>query len=349
MRALGRLSSLRRSAERRIAIAIFTGAVLVAQPQVLADVRPANGYSAEVIERPGAIFSGLAREGDALLVTDLAQGRLYRRTADGQFAAFGPRLPHGVDVLGEPTGPYRIARHGDSYLVTSGWTPKGGVPGIFDHALLEIGADNAVRVVDDDFLNPFALTISGEAIFVVDAGRNSIERVALDGRDRKTFFAFARLSAPEAALTRLSPTEFGGKESYEFDAVPTGITARNGRLYVSLFGGFPFVPGSGRVVSLPAAGDGASVKVEVVDLNAPVDVGFAADGRLLVLEHGTFAEAGGFRPGTGRLLAIDGASGARQVLLDGLTRPAAVLVFDERTTIVSELDGRLVFLKRTRN
>ena len=304
-----------------------------------------SGYRTEIVEWPGAIPSGLARDGDALLVTDLAHGRLYRRAADGRFTAFGPPLPHGIDVLGEPTGPYRIARHGESYLVTSGWTPKGGVAGSFDHALLEIGTDNSVRVVNDGFLNPFALTLSGDAIFVVDAGRNSIERLALDGSGRKTIAAIARLSAPEAALTRLSPTEFGGKGSYEFDAVPTGIAARDGRLYVSLFGGFPFIPGSGRVVSLPAAGVGASVKVEAVDLNAPVDVSFATDGRLLVLEHGTFAEAAGFRPGTGRLLAIDGASGARQVLLDGLTRPAAVLVFDERTIVVSELGGALVFLK----
>ena len=32
---------------------------------------------------PGAIFAGLARDGDALLVTNLADGRLYRRGADG--------------------------------------------------------------------------------------------------------------------------------------------------------------------------------------------------------------------------------------------------------------------------
>lgn len=333
---------------RRTAIAIFTGALLFAHPPVFSDPRPHGGYSTEVVAKPGAIFSGLARDGDALLVTDLASGRLYRLSPDGRFTVFGPVLPHGVDVLGEPTGPYRIARRSDGYLVTSGWTPMRGEAGPYDHALLEVDNRGAVRVVANDFLNPFAFALVGDAIFVIDAGRNSIERVPVDGRGRQTFFTFARLSAPETALMHLSPTEFGGKGSYEFDAVPTGIADRDGRLYVSLFGGFPFLPGSGRVVSLPSAGDAVSVRVEAADLNAPVDVAFAADGRLLVLEHGTFDEANGFRPGSGRLLAIDGASGQRHVILDGLTRPAAVLVFDGQTTIISGLDGTLVFLKRAR-
>ena len=52
-------------------------------------------------------------------------------------------------------------------------------------------------------------------------------------------------------MQSLSPTEFAEGETYEFDAVPTGIALRDGRLYVSLFGGFPFLAGAGKVVSLP--------------------------------------------------------------------------------------------------
>jgi hypothetical protein len=53
--------------------------------------------------------------------------------------------------------------------------------------------------------------------------------------------------------------------------------------------------------------------------------------------------------GSGRLLRIDHASGARQVILGGLTRPTAILVFDARQIVVSQLDGSLIFLKRKTN
>ena len=65
---------------------------------------------------------------------------------------------------------------------------------------------------------------------------------------------FKRLKTSGAALETLSPTEFADRQAVEFDAVPTGIAAHDGRLYVSLFGGFPFLPGSGKVVSLPDGG-----------------------------------------------------------------------------------------------
>ena len=327
-----------------MAIAVIAFALLFASLHASADPKPASGYSVEVIRRPGAIFAGLARDGDDLLVTDLSNGRLYRRSSDGVFTAFGPALPHGRDVIGDPAGPYHIARYGADYLVTQGWTPVGQDEGPYDHAMLEVDDKSVVKVVSSDFLNPFDFTMSGDEVYVIDAARNSVERLARNG-ERTTVFTFARLSQPEAALKHLSPTEFGNKSNYEFDAVPTGIFARDDRLYVSLFAGFPFIAGSGRVVSLPRTGDASQVRVDVVDLNAPVDVAGDRDARLLVLEHGIYDEARGFLPGSGRLLSVDPASGEHRVILDGLTRPAAVLVFDEREIVVSQLDGTLVFLR----
>ena len=52
--------------------------------------------------------------------------------------AFGPTLPHGLDVIGDPTGPYRVVRAGDGYVVAQGWTPVDADEGPLDHALLEI-------------------------------------------------------------------------------------------------------------------------------------------------------------------------------------------------------------------
>ncbi|TGQ46918.1 ScyD/ScyE family protein [Mesorhizobium sp. M00.F.Ca.ET.216.01.1.1] len=311
-----------------------------------AEPKAASGYEVEIVRKPGAIFAGLVRDGDALLVTDLADGRLYRRSPDGRFTAFGPVLPHGTDVMGDPTGPYRVERHGNGYLVAQGWTPADHDEDSNDHAMLEVDEGAVTRVVSNDFWNPYDFALSGDTLYVVDAARNSVERLLADGSDRTQLFAFARLSTSGQALTALSPTEFGDKQKYDFDAVPTGIAVHGGRLYVSLFGGFPFVAGSGRIVSLPQAGQTSSARIEAVGLNAPVDVVFDTKGGMLVLEHGTFDQSDGWASGSGRLLGLDLVSGKRQVLLDGLTRPVDVLPFDNVAIVVSQLDGKLVFLKQ---
>ena len=64
---------------------------------------------------------------------------------------------------------------------------------------------------------------------------------------------------------------------------------------------------------------------------------------MLVLEHGTFDQAGGWAPGSGRLLRMT-SDGGRQVILDGLTRPVSVLTWDDRHLVVSELGESPLFL-----
>jgi hypothetical protein len=300
----------------------------------------------KIVQQPGAAFAGLARDGGSLLVTDLAAGRLYRRGPDGRFAAFGPVLPHGLDVMGDPTGPYRVARQGSTYMVAQGWTPADAAEGRYDHALLEIDEVRVVRVISSDFWNPYDFVASDDSFYIIDAARNSVERLSADSSIRQTIFTFARLTASGSTLKTLSPTEFSEQQGYAFDAVPTGIAMHGERLYVSLFGGFPFIAGSGRIVSLPEAGIAQSAHVEAVDLNAPVDVVLEANGDMLVLEHGLFDPSSAWASGSGRLLRIEPSTGAREIILDGLTRPIAVLVWDDRQLIVSELGGSLYFLTR---
>src|ERR1044071_567714 len=84
-------------------VAGFTASLPVAEVGPTA----AEGYGIAIDREPGAIFDGLSRDGDALIVTDLSEGRLYRYMPGGTFTAFGPTFPHGVDVMGDPTGPYK--------------------------------------------------------------------------------------------------------------------------------------------------------------------------------------------------------------------------------------------------
>src|SRR6185503_13163119 len=143
---------------------------------------------------------------------------------------------------------------------------------------------------------PYDFAVSGNSFIVVDAARNSLERLSSTSGSRETVFVFKRLKTTGEALQTLSPTEFTDKQALEFDAVPTGIAVHDGRLYVSLFGGFPFLPGSGRVVSLPDKGAPATARIEATDLNAPCDVAFEGF-HMLVLEHGEFEQAGGWKAG----------------------------------------------------
>ena len=321
------------------------GAAMTVFPlaQAAAEPTPGPGYQIEIVRERGAIFSGVAKDGETLLLTNLADGRLYRRDRGGQLQAFGPVLPHGVDVMGDPSGPYRVKPLGKGYLVAQGWKPANNDENQNDHSLLEVDETSVTRIVSSDFWNPFDFVIDDEATFVVDSGKNSVERLDRAG-GKTTIFTFPRLKHEGQALGGLSPTEFAGKEPYEVDAVPTGIAERDGRLYVSLFGGFPYIPGGGALVSLDKSGNNSAAHLEVGGLDTPVGIAFESTGLILILQHGSFDQAKGFLPGSGELIGVDLGTGERKVVASGLNRPVSVAVLDEGKIVVSQLDGALIFL-----
>ena len=65
---------------------------------------------------------------------------------------------------------------------------------------------------------------------------------------------------------------------------------------------------------------------------------------MLVLEHGAFEQAGGWKAGSGRLISIDLSTGKREVVLAGITRPVSLLVIEPGAIAVSDLGGNLYFL-----
>ncbi|OWV84473.1 ScyD/ScyE family protein [Rhizobium sp. R693] len=323
---------------------VITGFLLLAAGAGAEPTAP-PGYRLETFNTPGAAFAGLSRDAGDLLVSDLASGRLYRRGADGKLVAFGPIFPHGLDVIGDPTGPYHVVRAGDGLVIAQGWTPVGSKEGPFDHALVALDAAGQLRVISSDFWNPFDFIVERGSYYVVDSARNSVERVEPDGR-KSTLLTFQRMGQAATALRSLSPTEFAEGNSYEADAVPVGIALHGGRLYVALFGGFPFLAGAGKIVSIPEAGDRSAPQVDVEALNAPVSIAFDKGGEMLVLEHGTYDQKDGFRKASGRLLKLNKVGRERKTILEGLTRPVSVLVWDERRIVVSELGGNLYVLTR---
>jgi hypothetical protein len=317
----------------------------------LADPSVAPGWAVEELPLGLGQPSGLAWDG-RLIVTDLASGRVVAVAPDRSLEDLVEPLPIGLDVMGQPTGPYKV-RYSSRLYVAQGWPDANAEPAPTDHAILAF--PDGVRsptVVSEDFWNPYDFEIAmhdndGAQILVVDAGRNTLAR--LTGKVAEVVYEFPRLKREPSEMSALSPTEFAeGTEPYEVDAVPTGLALRDGRAWVALFGGFPFVPKGGAIVSLALDGDGAVPRTEVDDLDSPIDVEFAGSGELLVLEMGAFDMASGFVAGSGRLSIVDLATGKRQPLLDGLDRPVTILAAPDGSIYLSALSGHVYRLTPAR-
>jgi hypothetical protein len=317
----------------------------------LADPAPAAGWKLEELPLGLKQPSGLAWA-NGLIVTDLATGRVVRVEKDGVLTDLTRPLPVGIDVMGQPTGPYKVKVAWHSVLVSQGWPDANAAPAPTDHAILSFNSvEETPRVVSSDFWNPYDFEIVGQPddkaeLLVVDAGKNALLRV--QGSVVKTVYEFPRLKRDSSEMSDLSPTEFAnGAAPYEVDAVPTGLAIRDGRAWVALFGGFPFTSKGGAVVSLSPEGEGVVPRTEVTGLDAPIDVEFTPAGNLLILEMGTFDMATGFVPGTGGLSIVNLPARKQELLLSGLDQPAGLLATSDDEVYISALSGHVYRMTRT--
>ena len=316
----------------------------------LADPTPATGWQLEELPLGLKQPSGLAWS-NGLIVTDLATGRVVRVKKDGALTDLTRPLPVGFDVMGQPTGPYKVKVYRQSIIVSQGWPDANAEPVPTDHAIISFwDAEMTPRIVSSDFWNPYDFEIIEQPIdraetIAVDAGKNTLVR--LRGGSAEVIYEFPRLKREPSEMSALSPTEFAeGTEPYEVDAVPAGLAVSDGRVWVTLFGGFPFVPKGGAVVSLALEGEGATPRTEVSSLDSPIDVEFTDDGDMLILEMGAFDMATGFVAGSGRLSVVDLRTGKSEPLLDGLDRPVTVLAAPNDEIYISALSGHIYRLKR---
>jgi hypothetical protein len=165
--------------------------------------------------------------------------------------------------------------------------------------------------------NPFGVLAEPGGLLVADAGGNSLLSVAPNGRV-ETVAVFP----PQPNPTPVGPPMI--------EAVPTAVArGADGALYVGQLTGFPFVQG---LASIFRVMPGESPVIHCSGFKAIMDLAFAADGSLYVVENAT----GGlfFAPGTGQLSRV-APDCSRTVVLSGLDRPTAVAVGSDGAVYVT--------------
>jgi hypothetical protein len=200
--------------------------------------------------------------------------------------------------------------------------PIGGAP----QNVADLGAFEAASNPDGGLpdTNPYGLLATAAGFVVADAGGNSLLDVTPAGV----------VSTRSVFPNQFNPLPVGGPT---FQAVPTSVVAGpGGALRVGQLTGFPFPPGTANVFRIdPATGQPT---VELDGFTNIIDLAYAPDGDLLVLQISSNGLASGLGPGPGRLLRIDSVTGARSTLLqDPLFFPGGLLVTPNGDIYVSNL------------
>src|SRR4030095_5107794 len=95
-------------------------------------------------------------------VRGLPSGRFVGVQGDVSLIDLTKPLPTGVDVMGQPTGPYKVKALGRSVFVSQGWPDANASPVPPDHAIVSFqDATMTPRIDSSDFWNPYDFEIVG--------------------------------------------------------------------------------------------------------------------------------------------------------------------------------------------
>ncbi len=248
------------------------------------------------------------------------------RLSNGEQHRVVSRLPSSFIVqTGFATGPNDISFAGGSAYVPIGWGTDPatrammGSGGAHSGTLLKVEPNGHWNVVADIAAfeasnnpaggpldsNPYGVLAEADGRFVVDAGGNSLLKVALNGS----------ISVVATFPTTPAPAPFN-----QSDAVPTKIKrGPHGALFVSTLSGVPFVDGSAVIYRVVP---GQPPQVYAGGFKTITDFAFAPDGSLYVLQ---FASAPVFFGGPGALIRV-APGGTRTTISTDLFQPTGVTV-----------------------
>lgn len=238
--------------------------------------------------------------------------------------AFLPSIASGQDLIG---GARLALLDGNLYATSGQWVaeagpdrlPKAGaIVQITEDAVTEVAETWTLENTDNpgDFAvdtHPYGLAVGPDGLlWVADAGANDLLKV-----DPAT--GAVELVAVIPALPGPFPNP-GRGDAQESDPVPTGVAFdAEGNAYVSLLSGFPFLPGSAKVVKVTADG---SVSDYATGLTTLTDLRVAPDGQMYAVQFAIFGEQGP-TPNSGAVLQIQ-EGGSSAVVAEGLSFPTSI-------------------------
>ena len=256
--------------------------------------------------------------------------RIIRVSPDGTQEVVA-RLPSLASAPLDSFGGSRLALlNGEVYATSGWWTSSYDDAGLerwsFVDALVRVENGELQEVVDvwaieqernpdGAYLesNPYGLAVGpGGNLWMTDAAGNYLAKVDPASGHLDVVAVFDVLPSPIPNPAR--------DNALVSDPVPTGVAFdSDGNVYVSLLPGFPFLPGSGKVVRV---GPDGAVSDYATDLTMLTDIRMGPDGHLYAVSFGEFTEQGPV-PNSGALIRIAEGTGSETVL-SGLSMPTSV-------------------------
>jgi hypothetical protein len=225
-------------------------------------------------------------------------------------------LPSSAGSFGDTLGPAAVAYLGGELYVAISAGPVHGWPN-YPSGIYKANPDGTVRLVanldafnarnpvaliapDDEISNPFGMVSDGSALWVTDGNRNQVYRATADG----TVTRAADLSSGHPVTTGISLNPNGGVLTSELTAVP-------------------YVPGSGRVLTIDGAGNVSTIAQATT---AATGIAALPDGSAYVTEISANVGPPAFlAPFTGRVVHVS-ASGEAAPVAEGLMFPTQAVI-----------------------
>lgn len=232
-----------------------------------------------------------------------------------------------VQLPQEASGGSRLALlNGVLYATSGGWVASSG-PEPFPKMATVVKVDQGETVVvadtwafedahnPDGFIkesHPYGLAAGPDGmLWVADAGANTLLKVDPLSGEVVLVVTFAGIASPLPNPNR--------GDAMESDPVPTGIAFDvDGNAYVSLLPGFPFLPGSSKVVKVTPGGE---ISDFATGLTMVTDLRMGPDGHLYAVQFGEFTEQGPV-PMSGAIVRL-GSNGS-EVVISGLSFPTSI-------------------------
>ncbi|MEN8374753.1 MAG: ScyD/ScyE family protein [Gemmatimonadota bacterium] len=242
--------------------------------------------------------------------------RILRLAPDGEHTEVA-RLPSLYLAPGDGAGGSRVAVLDGTVYATVGAYSVDPPPGMA--SVVRIDDGRAIQLVNiwdfessnnpDGLLpgsNPYGLAVGPDGdLWMTDAAGNALYRIDPATGETEVVAVFEGVPSPIPHADR------GGV--METDPVPTGVTFdEEGNAYVSLLPGFPFAPGSSKVVKVTSDG---VVTDYATDLTMLTDVRMAPDGHLYAVSIGLFTDQGPV-PNSGAIIRLQEGTASEAVVSD---------------------------------